>query len=160
MGKGKIALIGTGITALVLTGVYVSSEIAPPKDNCINVYIDYGVLSDVTPDTTCVVATGKTSAEAVLAQTDLKFEYIDFGGDLGKAICTVNELPKLKSCAEMDWVSYWGTFEKHGANTLNVKSHWNMSQKGISFTELSPGDSIGLVYLKDGKIKYPNDDNN
>ena len=159
MGKGKVVLIATGITVGLLGLLYLNAETVP-KSNCINVYVDYGVLSDKTPDTTCIVADKKTNALTILKQTDLKFKYIDFGGDLGKAICTVNQLPKLKSCDEMDWVSYWGTFEKHGNNTLNVNSHWNMSAKGISFTELNPGDSIGLVYLDKGKVRYPDDNIN
>jgi hypothetical protein len=60
----------------------------------------------------------------------------------------------------MDWKSYWGVFEKHGQNTLDVKSHWEMSQKGLSFIELNPGDSIGLVYLDNGKVRYPDDNIN
>jgi len=160
MGKGKLILIGTGITAVILAGLYFNAETAPPKANCINVYVDYGVLSKSTPDNVCVTATKKSIALDILNQSGFTFEYIDFGGDLGKAICTLNKLPKLKSCAEMDWKSYWGVFEKHGRNTLSTKSHWNMSQKGISYIELNPGDSIGLVYLDKGKVRYPDDNIN
>ena len=159
MGKGKIVLIATGITVGILGLLYVNNEATPNKSNCITVHVDYGVLSDKTPTDTCVVAHKKTNALTVLSKSGYAFKYIDFGRDLGKAVCTVNKLPKIK-CDEMDWTSYWGVFERHGSNTLNANSHWNMSQKGLSFIELNPGDSIGMVYLKDGKVRYPNDNNN
>jgi hypothetical protein len=152
--------IATGITAIFLALAWHQAESAAPSANCVNVYVDYGVLSKKTPDTECIAVSGKTTALNVLNKSSFKFQYIDFGGDLGKAVCTLNQLPKLKSCATMDWTSYWGVFEKHGSNNLNAKSHWNMSQKGISFTELKPGDAIGLVYLDKGKVRYPDDSNN
>ena len=153
-------LIATGITAVVLSLVWVKSETSFPAAECVNVYVDYGVLSDKTPDTECISVSGKINALDLLNKSSFKFEYIDFGGDLGKAVCTLDNLPKLTSCETMDWTSYWGVFEKHGSNDLNANSHWNMSQKGISFTELKPGDAIGLVYLDKGKVRYPDDNTN
>jgi hypothetical protein len=153
-------LIASGITLGLLGLFWVKGETTPPKANCINVYIDFGVLAKETPDSRCYAVSGKTNAVELLKRTTLKIDYIDFGGDLGKAVCTINKLPKLKSCAEMDWESYWGVFEKHGSNNLNASSHWNMSAKGLSFIELKPGDSIGLVYLDKGKVRYPDDNTN
>ena len=153
-------IAATLITLGVLGGVWAFSEKVTPKATCINVYIDYGVLSNAVPDTTCFDVEEKTNAVALLTKTPLKIEYIDFGGDLGKAICTINKLPKLKSCDTMDWKSYWGVFIKQGSNDLNVSSHWNMASKGLSFIELQPGDSLGLVYLDKGKVRYPDDSNN
>jgi hypothetical protein len=158
--KNKNLLIATGITIGILGGYWVYAQNQAPKAECIDLYVDYGVLSKATPDNICITADKKTNALTLLSKTSYKFEYIDFGGDLGKAICTVDKLPKLKSCATMDWTSYWGVFEKHGSNNLNVASHWNMSQKGISYIQLNPGDSLGLVYLDKGKVRYPDDNTN
>lgn len=153
-------LIASGITVGLLSLFWVRGETTPPKADCVNVYIDFGVLAKETPDTRCFAVSEKINAVELLKQTTLKINYIDFGGDLGKAICEINKLPALKSCAEMDWKSYWGVFEKHGSNDLNATSHWNMSSKGLSFIELQPGDSIGLVYLNKGKVRYPDDNTN
>jgi hypothetical protein len=152
-------IIATTVTALILGGFWIKSEITPPSESCVKVYLDYGVLSKATPDVECFTASKKINAVDLLNKTPLKIEYIDFGGDLGKAVCTVNKLPKI-SCAKMDWTSYWGVFVKHGTNNLNVSSHWNMAQTGLSFIELQPGDALGLVYLYKGKVRYPDDSYN
>ena len=152
-------IIASVITAFILSIVWIKAEATAPLQSCVGVYLDYGVLSKSTPDKECFVAGKKINALTLLSKTPLKIEYIDFGGDLGKAVCTVNKLPKI-SCANMDWKSYWGVFVKHGSNDLNVSSHWNMAQTGLSFIELQPGDSLGLVYLYKGKVRYPDDSNN
>jgi hypothetical protein len=152
-------IIASAIAVLILSGVWIKAESTAPNASCVGVYLDYDVLSKSSVDTQCIAVSGKINAVDLLKKTPLKIEYIDFGGDLGKAVCTVNKLPKI-SCAKMDWKSYWGVFVKHGSNDLNVSSHWNMSQTGLSFIELQPGDSLGLVYLYKGKVKYPNDSTN
>lgn len=152
-------LIATGITFVLLGIFWVKGEATPPKAECVEVYVDFGVLSNETPDRRCFYVSGKTNAVDLLSRTTLKIDYLDFGGDLGKAICEVNKLPKLKTCKDIDWK--WTLFEKHGSNDLNVKSHWYPSQTGVSFIELKVGDSIGLVYAnKEGKAKTPDDNNN
>ena len=152
-------LIATGITVGLLSLFWVKGETTPPKAECVEVYVDFGVLSKETPDSRCFAVSGKINAVELLKQTTLKINYSDFGKDLGKAICEVNNLPKLKSCEDIDWK--WTLFEKHGSNNLNVKSHWYPSQTGVSFIELQPGDSIGLVYWnEDGKATNPDDNNN
>jgi hypothetical protein len=152
-------LIATGITVGLLSVFWVRGETTAPKADCVNVYVDFGTLSNETPDERCFAVSGKVKAIDLLSKTTLKIDYADFGKDLGKAVCAVNKLPKLKSCEDIDWK--WTLFEKHGSNDLNVKSHWYPSQTGVSFIELKTGDSIGLVYAnKEGKAKTPDDNNN
>lgn len=152
--KYKNFVIATGITAFILGGALVIGNQPTSKSDCVGVYIDYGVLSKKTPDWMCLAIDKKTKATAVFSRLTLDIDYIDFGGDLGKAVCAVNKLPK-NSCDEMDWKSYWGVFVERGQNNLNPDSHWNMAQTGVSFIELNPGDGIALVYLDKGKIRYP-----
>lgn len=152
--KYKNLLIATGISAFILGGAWVVSDKPTAKSDCVGVYIDYGVLSDRTPDYMCLAISKKTKATTVFNNLTLKTDYIDFGGDLGKAICAVDNLPK-NSCKEMDWKSYWGVFVERGQNNLNPNSHWMMAQTGVSFIELNPGDGIALVYLDKGKVRYP-----
>lgn len=156
--KSKL-LVATAITCGLLGLLWIKGETTTPKANCVNVYVDFGTLSNETPDERCFAVSGKVKAIDLLSNTTLKIDYLDFGKELGKAICQVNKLPKLKSCKDIDWK--WTLFEKHGSNDLNVKSHWYPSQTGVSFIELKVGDSIGLVYAdKDGKAKNPDDNDN
>jgi hypothetical protein len=152
----KLLIIATGISLVVVSTIFIKQELTPPTAKCVEVVVDYGVLDKGAFSSTCIVIDKKTTALSILNKTDLKISYIDFGKDLGKATCTINNLPKI-NCDKMDWESYWGVFEKHGTNDLNVTSKWAMSQKGISYIYLSPGDSLGLVYLNKGKVRYPNE---
>ncbi len=138
---------------IVLSGFTIQAFGA--KQSCINLYIDYGSLSNQKKIKECI---DKDSINALdfIIQAGYNTEGTIKYGDA--VLCRLNGLPsnKEESCSEMPPESaYWAVIIKK-KQTLPIPSNeWGWAEKAINETYLSAGDSIGLVFSTNGELRWP-----
>lgn len=157
--KTKYLSIGISL-AVVLGGVGIAVATAPNKE-CVNVYVDYGVLDSNAKSTKCIPVSGTANGLAVLSKAGLSVEGT---GKYGlQIVCRVNSLPSaikpigikdhedyVETCAEMPAAfAYWAVIVKKG--TLP----WGWADTGIDKVTLKAGDSVGLVFAQNDDVKFP-----
>lgn len=126
------------------------------KNECINIYVDYGKLDNNTKSTKCVKADDEMNALSVLKVANYKIEGTVKYGD--SVVCRVNDLPNssVESCQTMPPAdAYWAVIIKKKQVVPISGNEWGWAQKGINETYLNPGDSIGLVFSDNGKVRFP-----
>ena len=132
-------------------------SIDKPKDNCINLYVDYGVLDNQTKLEKCVESSSSILALDVLKQANLKIEGTKKYG-LG-VVCRVNGLPdeKAESCEVMPPAeAYWAIIIKEKQVIPFPRNEWGWGQLAIDQQYLNLGDSIGLVWTgPKGELIFP-----
>ena len=128
-----------------------------PDDNCINLYVDYGVLDNQTKLEKCVESSSSILALDVLKQANLKIEGTKKYG-LG-VVCRVNGLPdkKAESCEVMPPAeAYWAIIIKEKQVIPFPRNEWGWGQLAIDQQYLNVGDSVGLVWTgPKGELKFP-----
>ena len=128
-----------------------------PNKNCVNLYVDYGVLDNGTKITKCIEASNNTVALDILKKANLKIEGTNKYG-LG-VVCRVNGLPdeKAESCETMPPAeAYWAIIIKEKQSVPLPINEWGWGQLAVDQQELNQGDSIGLVWTgPTGELKFP-----
>lgn len=123
---------------------------------CVNVYIDYGTLDNNAKYTNCIGVPSEANALDILKKAKHKIEGTIKYGDA--VVCRVNGLPdsSVESCETMPPAdSYWAVIIKKKQVVPIPINEWGWAQKGINETYLNPGDSLGLVFSDNGKVRFP-----
>jgi len=140
-------------TALVFSGfLFINKK----DNNCINLYIDYGILDNETKITKCIYVPSKIVALDFLNKANLEIEGTKKYGLA--VVCRVNGLPnkKAESCESMpSEKAYWAIIIKEKQKLPFPINEWGWGQLAIDQQFLSPGDSIGLVWANNGKVVFP-----
>ena len=124
---------------------------------CVNIYVDFGSLDHNKKISECVPAESKIKALNVL-----KRGKIDVNGTQRyglQVVCRVNGLPdgrQEKGLKMPPESAYWAVLVKKSTSVLDPMPKWGWADKGVSSLYLNPGESIGLVFSKNGKFKWPN----
>ena len=128
-----------------------------PNENCVNLYVDYGVLDDGTKITKCIEASNNTVALDILKKANLEIKGTNKYG-LG-VVCRVNGLPdeKAESCETMPPAkAYWAIIIKEKQKIPLPLNEWGWGQLAVDQQILNQGDSIGLVWTgPTGELKFP-----
>jgi hypothetical protein len=135
------------VLALLLGGVFYVNQ----PENCINLHVAW--MEDVS--SRCVPATDNTNALVLLRNADYKIEgTIKYGNAV---VCRVNGRPdaRAQSCEDMPPAeAYWAILiKRHRA--IPLFNEWGWAQTGANEIYLSRGDSLGLVFVENGKVKWP-----
>lgn len=146
------------LSIIILSTVFVginslSNNSKPP---CVNVYIDFGPLQDSLTVIKCVNESNKTSALNILQDGGFKIEGTQKYGD--GIVCRVDNFPgqNIDSCLSMPSEKlYWAIIIKRKSNIIDPFSKWGWAQTGIKDVYLNPGDSLGLVFTNNGKVRWP-----
>lgn len=142
------ALLGAGLFALY-----------QPRSSCVNLHVDFGSLDSGATVSKCIPVTDEINALDLLATAKLSFEGTQEYGNA--VLCRLNGLPDstVESCAEMPPAeAYWAVFVKEYEAfpvPFNTQGEWGWAQTGINEVHLHPGESLGLVFIEDGKVRYP-----
>jgi hypothetical protein len=153
MKKSVIAVL---ITALL--GVGIVSLYQPPT-NCVSIYVDYGSLNSSAPIERCVITAGEANALALLDIARISIEGTQKYGNA--VVCRVNELPdaSVESCEEMPPAeAYWAVYVKEYEPfpiPFNTAGEWGWAQVGINEVHLHNGESLALVFIENGEVRYP-----
>lgn len=143
------------ISLFVLVGAWFLINNSHPEEKCVNVYVDFGSL-DKTIISKCVEVSSETNALAILKSTDIKLQGTDkYGLDV---VCRVNNRPDstLETCSIMPPENaYWAFIVKRDLSPINLFPKWGWAQKGVSDVYFNPGDSLGLVFTENGKLRWP-----
>jgi hypothetical protein len=124
---------------------------------CVNTYINFGSLDNNKVIMECVPEEGKAGATFVFNKQGIKLSGTDQYGL--SVVCRVNGLPDPvhEKCAKMPPENaYWAVLVKKHATLIDPSPKWGWAQTGISEVYLYPGDSVGLVFTENGKVRWPN----
>jgi hypothetical protein len=155
MKRLTIRLLVIGLLTAGLTYIFIK-----PAENCVNLYIDFSVLQeDGTRVLSCINVDKPTSALQVLKNAKIDTEGTQKYGDA--VLCRVMGLPNKsqESCVKMpSEKAYWAVLVKRKQlipNPFDINGKWNWATTGINEVQLSPGDSLGLVFADNGKVSFP-----
>jgi hypothetical protein len=160
--KNLIALLA--VAALVAAS-YIATTInhTATQGNCVEVYVDYGVLDNAKVVKDCVEVVGKVDAMTVLNAAGF---YTHGTKKYGlQVVCRLNGLPKggspigipghedyVETCKDMPAdFAYWAILVRNGSNP------WGWAETGLLDIKLENGDSIGLVFASDEQVDFPNE---
>ena len=124
---------------------------------CINIYVDFGSLNNNNKISKCVEEIDGMTAIQALQKTDLVLVGTEKYGDA--VVCRVNGLPdaKREKCQSMPPENaYWAVIIKRQKTIADPFPKWGWAQTGINDVYLNTGDSLGLVFTENGKVKWPN----
>ena len=153
--KASIIVIGIALTTML---VYNSMQ--DNTNKCVNIYIDFGKLSNGEKIIQCTNVNGKTNALDILKKSNLKIDGTEKYGS--NVVCRVDNLPgpAVESCLSMpSEKAYWAVLIKRHQvipNPFDINRKWGWAQTGISEVYLDSGDSLGLVFANNGKVEFPN----
>ena len=161
MRKKSLVAIGVAAGIAVAGGLSLVGYIEAANKQCVVVHIDYGVLDQEAKFSKCVAVSGETTALDVLRDAGVTVEGTEKYGS--QIACRVNSLPSstkpvnvedhedyVETCAEMPAAfAYWAVLVKDGALP------WGWATTGIDQVKLDAGDSIGLVFADNEKIRWP-----
>lgn len=161
--KNKI-LIASAITVALVSFFLVKETVTAPKINCVNVYVDYGVLNNGETSKTCIEVDGGIDAMSAFNMHSLAILGTDKYGL--QIVCRVNSFPSgvdaipveghkeyVERCTDMPaQFAYWALLVKRGASSTSV---WGWSDKGILDLDLDAGDSVALVFTVNDEVKWP-----
>jgi hypothetical protein len=157
----KNKYISIFISAGLVLGGIGFAIVAQPNKECVNVYVDYGVLDSKAKSSKCIPVNGEASGLKLLTDADLAIEGT---GKYGlQVVCRVNSLPSatspigikehenyVETCAEMPAAfAYWAVIVKQGVLP------WGWASTGIEEVTLKAGDSLGLVFVDNENLKFP-----
>jgi hypothetical protein len=152
--KKIISLIGIGI----LVGVsFVVLDFT--KSTCVNLVVDYGSLDSGSVVEKCIETSGEVSALEIMANAKIEVQGTDKYGNA--VVCRLNGLPdaSVESCAEMPPAeAYWAVYVKEHELfpiPFNTEGEWGWAQTGFDEVHLHNGDSLGLVFIENGEVRYP-----
>ena len=150
------------ITSLIVIGVLVGIGFAlmtPPKSTCVNLVVDYGSLDSGSLVEKCIETSGEVNAIDLLASAKIELQGTDKYGNA--VVCRLNGLPdaSVESCAEMPPAeAYWAVYVKEHEPfpiPFNTAGEWGWAQTGFNEVNLHNGDSLGLVFIENGEVRYP-----
>ena len=126
------------------------------SSDCIVLYVDFGPLDNDNKVSKCLPASGNTTAGDILRDGNIAIEGT---GKYGlQVVCRVNSLPskETESCEIMpSEKAYWAIIVKENFSLINLFPKWGWAQVGVADLKLNPGDSLGLVFVKDGELRWP-----
>jgi hypothetical protein len=147
--KSKLVL-----SLIIIAGALGFTSLSNDSD-CINLYVDYGILDQDKKVISCIQS-DKAYAIDVLREGEISVEGTDrYGLDV---VCRVEGLPgrDTEDCKNMpSEKAYWAIIVKEKFSLINLFPRWGWAQLGVSDFELNAGDSLGLVFVKDGDLKWP-----
>jgi hypothetical protein len=152
--KKIISLVGIGI----LVGVGFVA-FTPAKSTCVNLVVDYGSLDSGSVVEKCIETSGEISALDLMANAKIEVQGTDKYGTA--VVCRLNNLPdaSVESCAEMPPAeAYWAVYVKEHELfpiPFNTEGEWGWAQTGFDEVHLHNGDSLGLVFIENGEVRYP-----
>lgn len=152
MNKGKI-----GLAVLVLAFGGIVGISSTQNKECINLYVDYGVLEQAAFDK-CISSTSDIKAIDLLKNNNFTLQGTEKYGD--NVVCRLNGLPTAKdeTCKDMPSENaYWALLEKRRQmiNIPFIDNGYTWAQVGVADLVLSPGDSLALVFASNGNVKFP-----
>jgi hypothetical protein len=134
--------------ALGLTSLSNDSE-------CVNIYVDYASLNKDKKVIGCIPS-DRDYAIDIFRSGGISLEGTGkYGLDV---VCRVEGLPgpEIEQCVDMPPENaYWAIIVKEKFSLVNLFPRWGWAQLGVSDLELNPGDSVGLVFVKDGELRWP-----
>lgn len=145
------------ITSFLVIGLafFGLSFVSKDNSNCVTIYVNFGQLDPETETEQCVDVYGKVNALELLRASGYKIEGTQKYGDA--VVCRLNGLPdrSIESCEVMPPEdAFWAVIVKE-KQLLPFFNNWGWAQVGINELYLSSGDSLGLVYSKDGDLQWP-----
>jgi len=147
--KSKIVL-----SLIIIVGALGFTSLSNDSE-CVNVYVDYASLNKDKKVISCIPA-DKAYAIDILRDGGIRVEGTDrYGLDV---VCRVEELPgpEIEDCKNMPAENaYWAIIVKEKFSLINLFPRWGWAQLGVSDLELDAGDSLGLVFVKDGELRWP-----
>lgn len=150
----KNRLIIVAVLTLIFGGIYSYSSNA--SEECVNLYVDFAQLDNQNKLSQCLPVSGSTPANDILKNGRITLEGT---GKYGlQVVCRVNGLPtkETESCEVMpSEKAYWAIIIKERFSAINLFPKWGWAQVGVADLKLNPGDSLGLVFVKDGELKWP-----
>ncbi len=152
---------------LTLTGCTPAPTPAPTSTNCtgVRVIVNFDLLgaagAAAEVNACAPLASGHETVADALATVEVTTEGTAKYGD--QVVCRVNGLPAAdkpftvpghsaysETCASMaPEYAYWALWIKAGAKA------WDYAAEGVSTQQVSPGDSIGLVFTTGGATPTP-----
>ena len=127
--------------------------------NCVEVYVDFGPLSDGSKTSQCITSEGSVSAYDILNKAGYVLDGTVEYGDA--VVCRVNGFPDatIETCESMPPAeAYWAVLVKEHQVVpmpLGIAGAWGWAQTGANEIYLEPGDSIGLVFADNGEVRFP-----
>ena len=147
--KSKIIL-----SLIIIAGALGFTNLSNSSD-CVNIYIDYASLDKDKKVINCIPS-DKAFAIDILRDGGINLEGTDrYGLDV---VCRVEGLPgpKIENCKDMPAENaYWAIIVKEKFSLINLFPRWGWAQLGVADLELNAGDSLGLVFVKDGELRWP-----
>ncbi len=127
----------------------------PGSFDCVNVRVDFASLKDQVVSK-CIPVTGQDSALNIFRNAGIELSGTDkYGMDV---ICRVNGLPdaKVEPCLTMPPEdAFWALIVKNKRSLVELFPKWGWAQEGISKLYFKSGESVGLVFSKDGDLRWP-----
>lgn len=152
--KNRI-LASIAIISLAFVGI--NFVLPQTGKQCITVYVDFGSLDNDKKSQQCIEVDTRIDALSLMKKSGISLSGTDKYGN--KVVCRVNglPLPNREKCQSMPPENaYWAVIVKKKSSLVNIFPAWGWAQTGINDVYLSVGDSLGLVFVEDGKIKWPN----
>ena len=145
------------MSIVIITLAFFGLSFVTNEDSkCINLYIDYGSLNNNVKSNQCVESSTEIVALDFLKKAGLKVEGTKRWGDA--VVCRVNNLPNatVEPCDGMpSEKAYWAIIIKEKQFLPFPTKEWGWGQLAINEQYLNPGDSIGLVFADNGKVRFP-----
>lgn len=125
-------------------------------NQCVNLYVDFGQLDNNNKITKCIPANSNVLAPDILTGGKIAIEGTAKYGL--QVVCRVNGLPskEIESCSVMpSEKAYWAIIVRKKASLVDPMPKWGWAQTGVSEIKLNPGESLGLVFTENGKVRWP-----
>lgn len=127
----------------------------PRSFDCVNVRIDFASLKDQIISK-CIPITGQDTALNIFKNAGIELSGTDkYGMDV---VCRVDGLPdaKIEPCLSMPPEdAFWALIIKDRRSLVNLFPKWGWAQEGVSKLYLNEGESVGLVFSKNGNLRWP-----
>lgn len=143
--KAKLSILF--IFVLLFGGIY-----GYKPASCVELYIDFGDRKV----SQCVSAGDNTPAYDILKNGRIETEGTNKYGL--QVICRVNGFPsrEVEPCDTMPSdKAYWAIILRDKRNIFNLFPKYGWAEVGAEEITLDPGQSLGLVFVKDGELKWP-----
>jgi hypothetical protein len=143
--KAKLSILF--IFVLLFGGIY-----GFKSEGCVDLYIDFGDKKI----SQCIPARNNTPAYDILSNAKIEVEGTNRWGM--QVICRVNGFPskEVEPCDTMpSEKAYWAIILRDKRSLINFFPKYGWAEVGAQDITLNPGQSFGLVFVKDGELKWP-----
>lgn len=145
----------------LLAASWIYTSVTSPRQDCVTVYVDYGVLDNGKKVNDCIAVEGNMDAMTVYNSAGLAILGTEKYGL--QIVCRVNFLPSggtpigimghedyVETCKDMPAeFAYWGIIVRKGS------APWNWADVGIADLKVKNGDSLGLVFVDNENMRFP-----